>query len=65
MGGRTKLGWALVIGSAVGWPLTALTIFSEEPQGILGLSWLAILLTGVDILLTAEIHDSDDDDEDG
>lgn len=62
MGNRTKLGWTLVIASAIGWPVTALTVFAEEPQGILGLSWLAILLTGVDILLTAEVHDKDDDD---
>ena len=44
----------------IGWPLTALTVFSEEPQGILGLSWLAIILTAVDILLTADVRDQQD-----
>jgi len=53
----------LVVISVIGWPITALTIFKDEPQGILGLSWAAILLTAVDILLTAEVHDQGSDDE--
>lgn len=63
MSARRAFGWSLVIISVIGWPLTALTVFSEEPQGILGLSWLAILLTAVDILLTAEVHDQGTDDD--
>jgi hypothetical protein len=52
---KKKLAWVLLVGSLIGWPVTALTVFSAEPQGILGLSWGAIILTAVDILLTAEV----------
>lgn len=51
---RIKGAWVLLVGSVIGWPLSALTIFKSEPQGILGLSWLAIILTAADILATAD-----------
>lgn len=57
MGARTILGWALIATSVIGWPLTQFTVARQEPPFTLGLSWFAVLLTGVDILLTAEIHD--------
>lgn len=43
---RLALAWALLVGSAIGWPLSALTWASDEPQFVLGLSWLAILIEG-------------------
>lgn len=49
--------WILLIGSIVAWPITAMTIFKQEPQGILGLSWAAIILTAVDILSTQQVKD--------
>lgn len=58
---RVKFAWALFFGSLIGWPLTALTVFAEEPQGILGLSWLAILLTAVDILATTDVRKQHED----
>jgi hypothetical protein len=42
----------MFFGSIVGWPATALTLFRDEPQGILGLSWLALTITAVDILVS-------------
>jgi hypothetical protein len=57
MSGRKRLAWGLIILTVVGWPATSLTVFAQEPQGILGLSWFAIFLTAVDILLTAEVKD--------
>lgn len=54
---RRALGWSLLVVCVVGWPATALTVFRAEPQGILGLSWAALILTAVDILLTAEVGD--------
>lgn len=46
----------LLVASIIGWPITAMTVFKEEPQGILGLSWLAIILTMLDVVLTADVR---------
>lgn len=51
-GSQLCVSWLLFAGSLIGWPVTALTLFRDEPQGILGLSWLAIILTGYNNLLT-------------
>lgn len=53
---RLIFAWVLLIGSLIGWPLSALTVFANEPQGILGLSWLAIILTAIDILSTTDVR---------
>lgn len=53
---RIYLALGLVGASIIGWPLTALTVAKQEPQFVLGLSWLAILLTGVDILSTTDVR---------
>ena len=44
------IAWFAFLGGIAGWPLTAITIFKDEPQGILGLSWIAIIYTGFQIL---------------
>lgn len=56
---RTQLiiSWVLLIGSIVGWPVTSLTIFATEPQGILGLSWFAIILGAFNTIVTATVND--------
>lgn len=51
---RLVLAWVLLLGSLVGWPLSALTFAKDEPQFILGLSWLAITLTAADLLSTTD-----------
>jgi hypothetical protein len=53
---RLALADFLIWASVVGWPLSALTIARAEPQFVLGLSWLAILFTGLDILLTTDVR---------
>jgi uncharacterized membrane protein YfcA len=50
------LAWVMLIGSLIGWPLTALTVARHEPQFILGLSWLAITLTAMDFLKSSRVH---------
>jgi uncharacterized membrane protein YfcA len=50
------LAWTLLVGSLVGWPLSALTVAADEPPFILGLSWLAITLTAMDLLKTSRVH---------
>lgn len=57
------LAWAMLTGSLIGWPLSALTLARDEPQFVLGLSWLAISLTALDFLKTSRVHR--DQDEDG
>lgn len=52
----------LVVVTLIGWPLSAFTWASGEPQFVLGLSWLAITLTAVDVALTADVRVEQDDD---
>lgn len=60
---RVILAWLLLIGSLIGWPLSAFTVAREEPPFILGLSWLAITLTALDILATADVRKTQDEDD--
>ena len=55
------LTWAMLIGSMIGWPLSALFVAKDEPQFVLGLSWLAIILTALTALLGAYVKQSQDD----
>lgn len=48
--------WLLLLGSLIGWPFSAVTWAKDEPQFILGLSWLAITLTAIDILSTQDVR---------
>lgn len=56
--------WVLLIASIIGWPVSALTFAKDEPQFILGLSWLAITLTALDILGTQDVREQHEDDND-
>lgn len=53
-------GWVLLVGSLIGWPLSAVTFARDEPQAVLGLSWLAITLTALDFVKTARVHRDQD-----
>lgn len=57
---RTFLAWALIAGGIVGWPLSALTVAKDEPQFVLGLSWMAIILTALDLLTSSQVHEDQD-----
>jgi hypothetical protein len=57
---RVRLAWFLLVLSLVGWPVSALTFASKEPMTVLGLSWLAITLTALDVLLTADVRKEQD-----
>jgi hypothetical protein len=60
---RVRAAWALLVGCIVAWPVTALTVFRDEPQGILGLSFLAIILTCADIVSTQDVRKQQEDKE--
>lgn len=53
---RIYLAWLLLIVSLVGWPVSQLTVARGEPPFILGLSWLAIIITAIDVLSTQDVR---------
>lgn len=52
--------WA-VPGSLVAAVVSAFTWARDEPPNVLALSWLAITLTAIDILTTAQVHEEGGD----
>jgi hypothetical protein len=52
---RTVGAWTLLAGSVIGWPVSALTVAAGEPPFVLGLSWLAVILTSLDLLSTSQV----------
>lgn len=54
---RTVVAWTMLGGSIIGWPVSALTVFRGEPRGILGLSWLAIILSAGELLTSSQVHE--------
>ena len=59
---RAEVGfaWCLLVVSVLGWPVSAVTWARNEPQTVLGLSWLAITLTALDLLKTSRVHTATD-----
>jgi len=60
---RTVFAFCLLAGSIVGWPLSALTWASNEPQFVLGLSWLAIALTAMDLVTSSQVNEEQKNEE--
>lgn len=54
---RVRLAWVLVVVCFIAWPITSLTVFADEPQGVLGLSWFALIFTAIDIVATTDVRD--------
>jgi hypothetical protein len=44
------------VASLIGWPVSAFTFAKNEPMTVLGLSWLAITLTAVDVWVTSDVR---------
>lgn len=59
--GKVRFAWGLIVFALVGWPASALTVAAEEPQVVLALSWIAILLGGVTALFEAQTQVKQDD----
>jgi hypothetical protein len=59
--GRVRFAVVLLASTVVGWPLSALTFARTEPPVVLALSWIAISLTAIDILLTATVSQKQDE----
>lgn len=62
---KVILGWVLLIGSLIGWPLSIFWLAKDEPPFVLSLSWLAITLTAWDIINTSKVHEEQGEDNDG
>jgi hypothetical protein len=58
---RRRAALALIVITLVAWPLSALTWAKDEPQFILGLSWLAITITAIDVAATTDVRAEQDD----
>lgn len=58
---RLRVAWAVLAGVVIAWPLTALTIARDEPQVVLGLSFLALAFTAWNIVQTADVRKQQDD----
>lgn len=54
---RTVAAWVLLVGSTVGWPVAALTWARDEPQFVLGLSFLAIIIESANLLTSSQVHE--------
>lgn len=55
------LSWAVLATCVIAWPITSLTVFRGEPQGVLGLSWVALILSAANTILTAVVNRKTDD----
>lgn len=62
---RVIFAWVLLVGSLVAWPISALTVAKSEPQFVLGLSFLAIVIEAANLLTTSQVHRDQDDGSDG
>jgi len=58
---RRRIALTLVGITLIGWPVSAFTWASGEPQFVLGLSWLAITLTCLDIAATTDVRAEQDE----
>jgi hypothetical protein len=54
---RTIAAWVLLIGSIAGWPISALLWAQDEPQFVLGLSFLAIIVESASLLTSSQVHE--------
>lgn len=60
---RTIGAWILLAGCIAGWPVSAVWLARDEPQFVLGLSWMALILTSLDLLSTSQVAEKQDQEE--
>jgi hypothetical protein len=59
------LAWVLLLGSLAGWPASLIWWAKDEPPFVLSLSWLALVLTSLDLLKTSRVHRDQEDEPRG
>jgi hypothetical protein len=57
---RRLFALALLVGCVIGWPLSLVTFAKDEPPWVLSLSWLALILTALDLLATTDVRAVED-----
>jgi FtsH-binding integral membrane protein len=55
------MSWALFFGGIICWPLSQFTVAKDEPPFILGLSWLAIIVSSLSAIIAADVRKEQDD----
>lgn len=48
--------WLLLAVSCIGWPISSLTFARSEPQAILGLSWMALIISSLGNVIAARVQ---------
>jgi hypothetical protein len=60
---QVPIAVAQLVAVVIGWPLSAVTIARDEPQVVLGLSWLALFLTAHNSIISSvanrKIHEGE------
>lgn len=62
--GQVQFALVLLVVATLGWPISAVTFARNEPPTVLGLSWLAISITALDVLFTSRVHETQKDSDD-
>jgi hypothetical protein len=52
--------WACLV-SVVAWPVTQVTLARSEPPFVLGLSWLALIISLLDVAATTDVRDKSEE----
>lgn len=62
---RARVAGALIllVVSLIAWPVSQLTVAKSEPPFVLGLSWLAIIVTCIDVIATTDVRREQDESE--
>jgi hypothetical protein len=55
-----SLSWALFCGGIVAWPVSQFTFAKDEPPLILALSWLAIIVAALGVIVSADVRREQD-----
>jgi hypothetical protein len=56
---RVRAAMVLLLFSVVAWPLTSLTVLAGEPQGVLAISWITLIVDSSIVVITTDIADPD------
>jgi len=58
---RVQKGMAYLFffGGLIGWPISAMTWATEEPPFVLGLSWLALIISGYTTIVAVQVNDKE------
>ena len=58
---RVIAAWVLLVGAIIAWPISAIWWAADEPQFVLGLSFLAIIIEAASLLTASQVHRDQDE----